>query len=157
MKRNIDEIQTLANVDDVQPSVSVLKFISASKLSEVMVEDESGNSVLIPSKGSADVVEYSKVLKLFYESQQNPLTALQIETDTVATCLRHRFKIAKNVTDESILSGQDGLPLPVSLVKVLFQFFIKELQLEEAINANQGQGLPKRALKMEDAAPYIDR
>lgn len=138
-------------------NVTVLNFVSTAEKKYVEIDDGLGNVVSVPSKGAADCVEYNKVMQLMYRLQNNPTQALGVEVDIVTLCLRHRYKIAKNVTDDCVLLGKDGEPVPISLVKKLYEFFMKELQLENILNAQKtAVQLQKPVMRMEDAAPYLD-
>jgi hypothetical protein len=60
------------------------------------------------------------------------------------------------VSDENVLIGKDGEPLAISLVKKLFEFFIKELGLEDAFKAQQQIPVNRRPIRLEDATPYLE-
>lgn len=131
--------------------MTALKFIkSASPIAEeVEISDELGNIISVPSRGASDHREYKLVMKRLLETQNNPDLAYGIEVDIVAICLRYRLRKDDSVTDDEILSFEDGSPLNIFLVKSLFQFFAKELGIE-------GLGAQKSSLaSMEDATPYI--
>jgi hypothetical protein len=142
---------------EAPPTVTALNFVSVAERKEVEIDDGIGNSILVSSKGSSDCIEYSKVVTLSQKAQSNPQAAATFEIDLVVLCLRHRHKLAKTVSDESVLLGKDGEPLAISLVKKLFDFFIKELGLEEAFKAQQQTLVNRQSnIQLEDAAPYLE-
>lgn len=138
-------------------NTTVLNFVSTAEKKQVEIDDGLGNVVIVPSKGAADCVEYNKVMQLLYRMEKDPTQALGMEVDIVILCLRHRYKLAKTVTDDSVLLDKDGDPVPISLVKKLYEFFMKELQLERVLDAQKTaiEGR-KSVMRMEDAAPYLE-
>lgn len=136
---------------------TVLNFVSSAEKKQVEIDDGLGNVVIVPSKGAADCVEYNKVMQLLYRMEKDPTQALGMEVDIVILCLRHRYKLAKTVTDDSVLLGKDGEPAPISLVKKLYEFFMKELQLERVLDAQKtAVERQKPVMRMEDATPYLE-
>lgn len=155
LKKMIDEksAHQIAKTENV----TVLNFVSTAEKKQVEIDDGLGNVVSVPSKGAADCVEYNKVMQLMYRMEKDPTQALGMEVAIVTLCLRHRYKLAKAVPDDSVLLGKDEEPVPISLVKKLYEFFMRELQLERILDAQkkaiEGQ---KPVMRMEDAAPYLD-
>jgi|GEM_PF-3559305 hypothetical protein len=137
-------------------NVTVLNFVSTAEKKQVEIDDGLGNVVSIPSKGAADCFEYNKVMQLMYRMEKDPTQALGMEVAIVTLCLRHRYKLAKAVPDDNVLLGKDGEPVPISLVKKLYEFFMKELQLERVLDAQKTAVEGQRpVMQMEDAAPYL--
>ncbi len=152
----MDEIAEL-KVEKTE-NVTVLNFVSIAEKKQVEIDDGLGNVVFVPSKGAADCVEYNKVMQLMYRMEKDPTQALGMEVAIVTLCLRHRYKLAKSVTDDSVLLGKDGEPAPISLVKKLYEFFMKELQLEKVLDAQKTavESSNKSVMRMEDVTPYLD-
>jgi hypothetical protein len=138
-------------------NVTVLNFVSTAEKKHVEIDDGLGNVVSVPSKGAADCVEYNKVMQLLYRMEKDPTQALGMEVAIVILCLRHRYKLAKTVTDDSVLLCKDGEPAPISLVKRLYEFFMRELQLERVLDAQKTavEGR-KPVMRMESAEPYLE-
>jgi hypothetical protein len=148
----ITELQVLKTENS-----TVLNFVSTAERKQVEIDDGLGNVVSVPSKGAADCVEYNKVMQLLYGMEKDPTQALTMEVDVVILCLRHRYKLAKTVTDDSVLLDKDGEPVPITLVKKLYEFFMKELQLERVLDAQKTVvEVRKPMMRMEDAAPYLE-
>jgi hypothetical protein len=158
MVRNSKIIGEIIELETPAP-VTVLNFVSVAERKEVEIDDGIGNSILVSSKGSSDCIEYSKVVILSQKAQSNPQAAATFEIDLVVLCLRHRHKLAKTtMPDENVLLGKDGEPLAISLVKKLFEFFIKELGLEEAFKAQQRIPVNRQPnIRLENATPsYLE-
>jgi hypothetical protein len=153
LKKMMDE----KSAHQIAKNVTVLSFVSTAEKKQVEIDDGLGNVVSVPSKGAADCVEYNKVMQFMYRMEKDPTQALGMEVAIVTLCLRHRYKLAKDVTDDSVLLGKDGEPVPISLVKKLYEFFMKELQLEKILDAQkmavEGR---KPVMQMENAAPYLE-
>jgi len=158
MTRNSKIVSEIAELQVAKTeNTTVLNFVSTAEKKQVEIDDGLGNVVIVPSKGAADCVEYNKVMQLLYRMEKDPTQALGMEVDIVILCLRHRYKLAKTVTDDSVLLDKDGDPVPISLVKKLYEFFMKELQLERVLDAQKTaiEGR-KSVMRMEDAAPYLE-
>jgi hypothetical protein len=156
MVRNSKIMGEIIELETPAP-VTALNFVSVAERKEVEINDGIGNSILVSSKGSSDCIEYSKVVTLSQKAQSNPQAAATFEIDLVVLCLRHRHKLAKTTPNENVLLGKDGEPLAISLVKKLFEFFIKELGLEEAFKAQQRTPVNRQSnIRLEDATPYLE-
>ncbi|MEG3875788.1 hypothetical protein QT972_00190 [Microcoleus sp. herbarium7] len=156
MVRNSKIMGEIIELETPAP-VTALNFVSVAERKEIEVTDGIGNSILVSSKGSSDCVEYSKVIGLSQKAQSSPQAAATFEIDLVVLCLRYRHKLAQTVPDENVLLDKDGEPLAISLVKKLFEFFIKELGLQEAFKVQQELSVASRPLQFEDATPYLDK
>lgn len=131
--------------------MSVLKFKALAEVvkRDVEVSDDVGNVIVIPSKGASDYQEYKQAMSRILRAQTTPGLASAIEIDVVLTCLRYRFSIEPNISDEEILQLENGELMNSLMIQKLFKFFARELGIE---------GLaPKQPAQMEDATPYIEQ